>query len=160
MLDTTSRPDAASPDLIETDKPPCEHCHKPFEARSGSGGKPQRFCSPECRTAFHNEPQRCQRSPTCIAQTPAPASELPLEKPAPAATVDDSADFDWSNDDSIILREQPQTAIYFNAHGGLVIRQRSWPDDDVYVYINAELIDVFIDKLTDIIGVPSVGRRS
>ncbi len=73
--------------------------------------------------------------------------------------VETSEDFDWSDDDAVVIREQPETAIYYNQRGGLVIRQRNWPDDDVYVYFNAEVIDVFIDKLTDIVGIPSVGRR-
>jgi hypothetical protein len=69
------------------------------------------------------------------------------------------SDFDWvKNEDDIVLRSQPETAIYFNPHGSLVIRQRNWPDDDAFVVINAESIDRFIDKLTDIIGIPSVGR--
>jgi YHS domain-containing protein len=89
MLDITGRPSVASHNLIENDQPLCEHCHKPFEARSGSGGKPQRFCSPECRTAFHNDPQRSQRSPTCSASTTLPAVIPPEPKDAPQATPDD-----------------------------------------------------------------------
>jgi hypothetical protein len=158
MLDTTSGRSAASPDLI--DKPLCENCQKPFEPRSGSGGKPQRFCSADCRATFHNDAQHSQRSPTCIAPNPSAVAERPEQKDAPTASVKDSEDFDWCNDDSIIFREQPETAIYFNPHGSLVIRQRNWPEEDVYVYITAELIDVFIDKLTDIMGISSVGRSS
>jgi hypothetical protein len=39
--------------------------------------------------------------------------------------------FDWLNDNSVVLREQPETAVYFNADGALVIRQRAaWNQDD------------------------------
>ena len=65
----------------------CEQCAKPFEPRSRSGGKPQRFCSPPCRAAYHaSERQRGQRSPTLDAQSTLPAVIQPEPEPAPAAT--------------------------------------------------------------------------
>jgi hypothetical protein len=87
MLDTTSRVDPAS--LFDDNKPRCDQCGEPFEPRTGNGGKPQRFCSSECRIAFHNEPQRGQRSPTCIASTTLPAVIPPKPKDAPQATPED-----------------------------------------------------------------------
>jgi hypothetical protein len=155
MLDTTQRPSAASADLLGH-QPKCDQCGEPFEPRSKSGGKPQRFCSPECRAAFHTQPRRGQRSPTCSAPSLPVAVEEPKPKAAPAAP--DSEDFDWSDDSVVVIREQPETAIYFNLAGGLVIRQRKWPDDDAWVYINRELIQSFIDKLCDVVGIPSLGR--
>jgi hypothetical protein len=95
MLDTTTRVDPAS--LFDDSKPLCDQCDKPFEPRSKSGGKPQRFCSPECRAAFHTQPQRGQRSPTCSAITALPAVIEPAEKDAPASpAADDSADYCWA----------------------------------------------------------------
>jgi hypothetical protein len=95
MLDNTQRIDPAS--FFDDNKPLCDQCGKPFEPRSGSGGKSQRFCSPECRIAFHNEPQRGQRSPTCIAPSLSAAVEESKPKAAPAATgEDDSADYCWA----------------------------------------------------------------
>ncbi|MBC7103812.1 MAG: hypothetical protein H5U13_11500 [Parvibaculum sp.] len=43
-----------------------------------------------------------------------------------------SADFDWDGEDadSIVLSAQPATAIYRNARGCIVIRQRDPYDDD------------------------------
>jgi hypothetical protein len=65
----------------------CEQCAKPFEPRSRSGGKPQRFCSPPCRAAYHaSERQRGQRSPTLDAPSTLPAVIQPKPGPAPAAT--------------------------------------------------------------------------
>ena len=52
MLDTTQRPSAASGDLLGH-QPKCDQCGKPFEPRSKSGGKSQRFCSPEYRPGRH-----------------------------------------------------------------------------------------------------------
>jgi hypothetical protein len=78
MLDTTSRVDPAS--FFDDNNPLCDQCGEPFEPRSKSGGKPQRFCSPECRAAFHTQPQRGQRSPTCDATTTLPAVIQPEEK--------------------------------------------------------------------------------
>jgi hypothetical protein len=135
----------------------CEQCGVEFSPRAGSGGAPQRFCSPQCRSAFHSDAgPNAQRSPTCSAQTTLPAVTQPAEKGKPAS---EGTDFNWNrDDDSVVLRHQPETAVYFNQHGALVIRQHGWPDDDSYVVIGAECIDRFIDKLTDIVGIQSFGR--
>ena len=134
----------------------CEQCAKPFEPRSRSGGKPQRFCSPPCRAAYHaSERQRGQRSPTLDAPSTLPAVIQPEPEPAPAV---DTHEFSWLENDSIVLREQPETAIYWNPYGALVIRQCGYPDDDRCVFITSENIQAFIDRLTDIVGVPSKGR--
>jgi hypothetical protein len=85
-----------------------------------------------------------------------PAVTAPSEKDEPEAA---GTAFDWIKDDNdVVLRSQPETAIYFNPHGAIVIRQRSWPDDDMVVVINPECINRFIDKLTDIVGGRSLGR--
>jgi hypothetical protein len=78
--------------------------------------------------------------------------------PKPSADAPEAKDFDWNDTESVVLHEQPATACYFNEDGGLVIRQRRWPDDDSWVVIAADQIDTFVDKLTDIIGIPSVGK--
>src|SRR3546814_13228500 len=39
--------------------------------------------------------------------------------------------FSWTEDrDDIVLPEQPETAVYINAYGFVVIRQNGWPDDE------------------------------
>jgi len=99
MLNITRRPSAASADLIgDADlfghQPKCDQCGKPYEPRSKSGGKPQRFCSPECRAAFHKQPQRGQRSPTCGAASLPAVVDQPKPKDEPADTAeDDSTDY-------------------------------------------------------------------
>lgn len=77
------------------------------------------------------------------------------------AVVPDNRKFDWNDDDSVVLHEQPETAIYWNPHGALVIRQRaSWNEyDDPFVVVAANNVHDFLDRLTDICGIPSAGKR-
>jgi hypothetical protein len=142
----------------------CEQCGNEFEPRNGNGGKPQRFCSTDCRRLFQNG-QRSQRG-TNAQQTPptrnaatSPPVVIGQPKPenAPAATPEPSGDFDWNDAEAVVLHEQPATAVYFNKEGSLVIRQRRWPDDDAFIYIAETSIADFLDKLTDICGIPSFG---
>jgi hypothetical protein len=148
----------AQPSEIENSKP-CEHCGQAFERRKHGGGSPQRFCSTDCRAAFHSGSDKSQRSPAWTLPT------LDTNNPehenannAPQATPRPSEDFDWGNDSSIILHEQPATAVYFNKDGSLVIRQHRWPDDDTVIFIAESSIADFLDKLTDVCGVPSYGK--
>src|SRR5262249_43008671 len=100
------------------------------------------------------KPQRSQRSPTCSNVAQLPAVIQPAEKDAPGDAGDD---FDWCGAD-VVIHEQPATAVYFNPNGALVIRQRrDYPDDDPFVYISADHIDAFMDRLCDIVGIPRVG---
>lgn len=84
----------------------------------------------------------------------------PSPKNAPAASPEAFKDFDWSTDDSVVLHHQPAVAAYFNQAGGLTIRQeRSWDqDEDIVIAIAPENVGEFIDKLTDVIGIPSFGK--
>jgi hypothetical protein len=47
-------------------------------------------------------------------------------------------DFDWSDDDSVVLRDQPAVAIYSNKFQQVVIRcERAWDqEDDVVVLVD------------------------
>jgi hypothetical protein len=148
--------DADSPLWI--DRAHCSHCGKTFFPRAGSGGRPQRFCSPECRTTFHA--QRSQRSEPHVGENGAGGVEAP---PAETRTLtvprpeQDGCEFDWSDDDVVVLREQRLTAVYRNPHGDLVIRQeRSWnEDEDPFLVIAADNVQTLIDKLCDLEGIPS-----
>lgn len=144
----------------------CERCGSEFTARQGSGGKPQRFCSTDCRQAFHAtartagmcdpaddlDSQRSQRAPTCSGSALVPAViPRPESENAPAGN---SEDFDWNDSPSVVLKEQPATAIYWNARGDLVIRQQGWPDDDSVILISENNAQAFLDKLCDAMGIP------
>jgi hypothetical protein len=81
---------------------------------------------------------------------------------SPHTTEDsDWTKFDWSDDEDIVLREQQSIAIYWNKQNSLVIRQeRRWDqEEDVCIIITAENIGAFIDRLTDVAGVVSAGKR-
>jgi hypothetical protein len=140
--------------------PKCENCGKGFEPRKG--GRAQRFCSPECRLAFHAEQRETDKATIVAfkqrATLPAVTPDLPEPKTSPAPTGED---FDWLNDNSVVLREQPETAVYFNRDGALVIRQRAaWnQEDDPFVFISPANIGEFLDKLTEACGVPLAGRQ-
>ena len=139
--------------------PLCERCNKPFTPRSRSGGKPQRFCSSECRTASHAGSQRSgsqrQDDEQNVGKTPT------LEIVGKTESHDDPDEFDWSGE-NVVIQEQPATAVYFNLEGALVIRQRAsdYHCDDPFVYIGPDHIEAFLDKLCDVCGIPSVGRRT
>lgn len=133
----------------------CERCGLSFTSRS-SGGKQQRFCSSDCRRAFHDKPQRDN-----VHVGRSASQTLPAVMPPPAAQnapADASEDFDWSDVDGETIAAQHETAIYWNPKGDLVIRQRSWHDDDSLIFISKENVDDFLDKLTDVCGIPSVGK--
>ena len=131
----------------------CEQCHTTFSPRTG--GRPQRFCSVDCRRAFHDKPQRDN---VHVASRGLPAVIDPPK--APASGPEAKSDFDWGADDSVVLHHQPAVAVYINQAGGLTIRQeRSWDqDEDIIIAIAPENVGEFIDKLTDIVGIPSVGK--
>jgi hypothetical protein len=138
---------AASTEL-STEKPissPCEQCGGSFTPRKGSGGKPQRFCSTDCRTAFNA--QRRQRAPTCSDE-----AALPLVPVAPEPNIApaDTARFDWgSGNEDVLIHEQPATAIYWNPRGQVVIRQEAgWNDDsDPYLFFGPRNLPALIAKL-------------
>lgn len=84
-----------------------------------------------------------------VQDDPAPVKpevNLP-DKPdvKPWATLSDSDRFDWASDDSVVLREQRAVAAYYNKEGELVIRQRSWPDDDGFIFVAPENVTEFLE---------------
>jgi hypothetical protein len=78
---------------------------------------------------------------------------------APHHGEPDPDDFDWNNRESVVLREQPETAIYLNPFDEIVIRQRKWPDEDAFVYFTpGDNLQAVIDRLCDLAGIPSAGK--
>jgi hypothetical protein len=74
----------------------------------------------------------------------------PNNKPKPSTGVPYQVDdFEW-DDESIVFEAQPRTAIYWNVHGNLVIRQRGDVyDDDPYVVICRNNLNEFIERIRD-----------
>ena len=86
-----------------------------------------------------------------VIDVPAREVEPDIEDPA-------GREFDWRNDEDVLLPEQTAIAVYLNPKGGLVIRQeRRWDEDqDTIIVIARNNVMPFIDKLTDVAGIPSI----
>ncbi|MBR0685295.1 hypothetical protein JQ594_05170 [Bradyrhizobium manausense] len=56
-----------------------------------------------------------------------------------------------------LLPPQDEIVAYFNEGEDLILRQKSWPDEDQVICIHKDLISQFIDRLTDLVGIPSFG---
>lgn len=87
------------------------------------------------------------------------AAERELDRIAYESRVAAGIEFDWLESKSVVIHEQPATAMYFNPGGHLVIRQKAdWDrEEDTFVYIAPNNIEAFIDELTEMVGIPSVG---
>jgi hypothetical protein len=59
---------------------------------------------------------------------------------------------------TVLCAQQDEIEIAFNKDGDAILTQKSWPDEDAVIIISRENIDVFIDRLTDALGIPSFGR--
>jgi hypothetical protein len=146
----------------------CANCQEPFEPRTGSGGKAQKFCAEQCRRQFHG--LKTPTPPTPGVGADLEATQTTAEQtrtsahPKPAAAQTYQPDWEWwgQNKQNIVLNEQPETAVYRNTDGDFVLRQRArWDEnDDPYLIIGEKNIFDFIDKLCDIAGIGSAGRRS
>jgi hypothetical protein len=94
--------------------------------------------------------------------TPPPETEqhFVVRQPKTKKPPEESGDFDWNKDESIVVRRQTAVAIYHEPDGSLVIRQeREWNEEyDKCIVISPDNIDAFVDELTDAVGIPSVGR--
>ncbi|MCC6948849.1 MAG: hypothetical protein IT539_13860 [Bradyrhizobiaceae bacterium] len=82
------------------------------------------------------------------------AKEEACGAPTPRPSRTQKPDFDWSEDDSVVLKEQPATAVYINPKGCIVIRQEQGPmdDEDSFVFIAPENIERLIVELQHLDG--------
>ncbi len=131
----------------------CEHCGNPFEPRKGSGGKPQRFCSSDCRQAFHANAREGQRSPTCDPATGLTApQEAIVQRLMGEARKGREADFwhplEGDCKECTAVPSQPAIAVYWNHRDQVVIRQeRSDGDDDDVVLVDPKNLRLLIAAL-------------
>jgi hypothetical protein len=154
----------------------CEQCGEQFASRAGSGGKPQRFCSSQCRQRWHDaNPNVAQRGDSHVGGADGRpgkepfeeklASGLPIGGKLPSGPHDlvvrrdDPDHFDWIHDESIVLKEQPATAIYRNRENSVIIRQQAaWDrDEDSFVFITEQNAMAFLDQLCDLMGIAEFG---
>lgn len=164
VLDVTeslARVDALPPDRCEQGERRCRHCERPFKPRTKTGGRPQLYCSPECRTAFHAEhanetPNASQRRKPHVGM-PSATSTVPAEEREEPLQGHESGYEPWDNEDAFKLPEQGLVAVYPNNHEQIVIREKAGPFDEVdsCVFIHRKNLVALIDKLCEFAGIGS-----
>jgi hypothetical protein len=102
-----------------------------------------------------------QKSATSPGQDAGQTPERGAKSDVVPPPSQDDETFDWDADDLVVLHEQPRTALYFNRNGALVIRQQDdWAREGYsFVFIAEEYIESFVEKLTDLIGIPLAARK-
>lgn len=56
---------------------------------------------------------------------------------------------------TVLLPSQGEITIGWNEDCGLILRQANWPDEDSVIIVASEYLWLFIDRLTDQMGIPS-----
>jgi hypothetical protein len=112
----------------------CAHCGQSFEPRRGSGGTQQKFCCTDCR--------RKANAKTSVA--PSVADIAPASPSMAPASSKDEPEME------LLLAQQLLVEYRIDEHGGLELQQ--WdPNEREYqrIYVNADYLNTFIDRLTD-----------
>src|SRR6185369_2117384 len=118
----------------------CDECGKPFGPKKHGGGSPQRFCSYDCRMAWH----ATQRQPAC---TLVPKNSVSRSGQSPGnAPVNGPGGFGRTVQKSRTLSEKLKTTMFRYEHG-LLIRQSCNQQDDRWILISNPSIDTFIETL-------------
>jgi hypothetical protein len=102
------------------------------------------------RIATMNDLFRPDGAAVLVAEPVAAPTTTP-EKPIAQAGTDN---FDWSSENpDIVIQEQPQTAVYVNPFGSIVIRQeaRDPYEDDQFVFFTPANIPALIERLRSMI---------
>ncbi len=58
---------------------------------------------------------------------------------------------------TLLCASQDKIEISFDEEGNATITQVCWPDEDQTILVSRDNIADFIDRLTDAIGIPSIG---
>jgi hypothetical protein len=56
---------------------------------------------------------------------------------------------------TVLLPAQGEIKIGWNEDGDMILRQSDWPNEDAVIIIARDYLWMFIDRLTDAMGVPS-----
>jgi hypothetical protein len=103
----------------------------------------------QCLTLNSNEnSQRLNKTPTSQAETLQRLTNiLPTSQPAPK--VEKEPDFDWSDDEVVVVRQQSAIAVFRNHHGDVVVRQQGDTGyfEDSWVIISQQYLVPVIDAL-------------
>jgi hypothetical protein len=77
---------------------------------------------------------------------------VPPEKAEQIVAAAGPDDFDWSTEDSVVVRPRPGVAIYENKYGDIVIRTQNaehGPQDDHFAYVSHEGLPAVIKALKE-----------
>jgi hypothetical protein len=134
----------------------CEHCSKLFQPHRG-----KRFCSSQCRVAFHNAkrvsetpaetPKRFYETPHRVIEAVETPETPPPTPPTPALKPKPEPDFDWNDEDEVIIYDQPTVAVYVNVRNQVVIRSQGdgyWTEDQ-WVVISRPNLTALISRLQE-----------
>jgi hypothetical protein len=77
-----------------------------------------------------------------------PDVEIEAENPPPSDQEDSPAK-------TVLLPAQGEITIGWNKDGDMILRQSDWPNEDAVIVIARDYLWMFIDRLTDAMGVPS-----
>jgi hypothetical protein len=61
--------------------------------------------------------------------------------------------------ETVLLPAQGKITIGWNTDGDMILRQTDWPNEDAVIIIGRDYIDMFIDRLTDAMGIPITKER-
>ena len=79
----------------------------------------------------------------------APLQDCPeAENPPPTDQEDSPAE-------AVLLPAHGEISIGWNKDGGMILRQSDWPNEDAVIVIASDYLEMFIDRLTDEMGIPS-----
>lgn len=57
--------------------------------------------------------------------------------------------------EAVLLPAQGKITIGWNKYGDMILRQSDWPNEDAVIVIASDYLEMFIDRLTDEMGIPS-----
>jgi hypothetical protein len=79
-----------------------------------------------------------------------PADSAPAEMASQSVTCDTSEPAA-----TVLLPAQGEITIGWNNDGDMILRQSDWPNEDAVIIIARDYLWMFIDRLTDAMGIPS-----
>ena len=80
-----------------------------------------------------------------------PADSAPAEMASQSVTSCDTSEPAVT----VLLPAQGKITIGWNEDGDMILRQSDWPNEDAIIIIGRDYLDLFIDRLTDAMGIPS-----
>jgi hypothetical protein len=129
----------------------CEQCGSPFEPRNGSGGRPQKFCSEQCRRSFHS--LRTPTPPTPDVGNCVGPNQIPDEKPPIIRSPKSPPALDPLDDAKcIVIENQLRVSVYLGKDNDVIIAEdgQYGRDDSCRICIAKHNLDLLIDRLEDI----------